>query len=71
MLDDSTALGEGEEQKRAGHMLLETAAYFDESEMVARFMHPQMLGTPDALVRRTYNIMIIGVVSVYMQYKCV
>jgi hypothetical protein len=52
MLDDSTTLGEEEEQKRAGHMLLDTASYFDESEMVARFMHPKMLGTPDALVQK-------------------
>ncbi|KAJ1441506.1 hypothetical protein B484DRAFT_390686 [Ochromonadaceae sp. CCMP2298] len=50
MLDDTK--GEQAEQTRAGHMLLTAASYYDESEMVARFMKPQMLSAVESLVQK-------------------
>jgi hypothetical protein len=50
MLDDTK--GEQTEQTRAGHMLLTAASYYDESEMVDRFMKPQMLSAVESLVQK-------------------
>jgi hypothetical protein len=47
------------EQKRAVQMLLTTASYFDESDMLARFVKLQMLSAVDTLVQKLPYAMFI------------